>query len=35
VTAVDRLEESNLGVASQVDILGTVSDELHKTTSHF
>ena len=35
VTAVDRLEESNLGVASQVNILGTVSDELHKTTSHF
>ena len=34
VAAVDRLEESNLGVASQVDILGTVSDELHKTTGH-
>ena len=35
VALVNRLEESNLGVASQVDILGTVSDELHKTTGHF
>jgi len=34
VAAVDRLEESNLGVASQVDILGTISDELHETTGH-
>jgi len=35
VAAVDRLEESNLRVASQVNILGTVSDELHETTGHF
>jgi hypothetical protein len=35
VALVNRLEESNLGVASQVDILGTVSDKLHKTTGHF
>ena len=35
VALVNRLEESNLRVASQVDILGTVSDELHKTTGHF
>ena len=35
VTTVNRLKESNLGVASQVDILGTVSDELHETSSHF
>jgi hypothetical protein len=34
VAAVDRLEESNLRVAGQVDILGTVSDELHETTGH-
>ena len=34
VAAVDRLEESNLGVAGQVDILGTISDELHETTGH-
>jgi hypothetical protein len=35
VALVNRLEESYLRVASQVDILGTVSDELHKTTGHF
>jgi len=35
VAFVDSLEESYLRVASQVDILGTVSDELHETTSHF
>jgi hypothetical protein len=35
VALVDRLEESNLGVTSEVHILGTVSDELHKTTGHF
>jgi hypothetical protein len=34
VAAVNGLEESNLGVASQVDILGTVSDKLHETSSH-
>ena len=35
VALVNRLEESNLGVTSEVHILGTVSDELHKTTGHF
>jgi hypothetical protein len=35
VALVDRLEESNLRVTSEVHILGTVSDELHKTTGHF
>jgi len=35
VATINRLEESNLGVASQVDILGTVSDELHETSGHF
>jgi hypothetical protein len=29
VTAVHNLEVSNLRVASQVDILGTISDDLH------
>ncbi len=29
VTTVQHLEKSNLGVASQVNILGTISDELH------
>jgi hypothetical protein len=35
VALVDRLEESNLRVTSQVDVLGAVSDELHETTGHF
>ena len=35
VTTIDDLEESNLRVASQVNILGTISDKLHKTTTHF
>ena len=35
VALVNSLKESYSGVASQVDILGTVSDELHKTTGHF
>ena len=34
VALVNRLEESNLRVTSEVHILGTVSDELHKTTGH-
>ena len=34
VAAVDRLEESNLRISSQVDVLGAVSDELHETTGH-
>ena len=32
VATVDNLEKGDLRVASQVDILGTISDELHKTT---
>ena len=35
VTLVLRLVKSYLGVTSKVDILGTVSYELHKTTGHF
>jgi hypothetical protein len=35
VAAVHHLEESDLRVASQVNVLGAVSDKLHKTsTSH-
>ena len=36
VAAVHHLEESDLGVASQVNVLGAISDELHQTTTcHF
>jgi len=35
VSAVDNFEESNLWVARQVDVLGTVSYELHKSSSHY
>ena len=35
VALVDGLEESNLWVTSQVDVLSTVSDELHETTGHY
>jgi hypothetical protein len=35
VSAVDYLEESNLGVARQVNVLGTVSYKLHKSSSHY
>ena len=35
VTLVHGLEESDFWVARQVDILGTVGDELHETTGHF
>jgi hypothetical protein len=35
VALVFRLEESYFGVASQIDILGSVGDQLHKTASHF
>jgi hypothetical protein len=34
VALVDGLEEGNLWVASQVDVLGAVGDELHETTGH-
>jgi len=33
VAAVDDLKEGNLGVAREVNVLGTVSDELHQATS--
>ena len=35
VAFVDRLEESDFWVTSQVDILGAIGDELHETTGHF
>jgi hypothetical protein len=36
VSAVDNFEEGNLGITSQVNILGAISDELHQTTTcHF
>ncbi len=35
VALVHSLEEGNLGVTSQIHILSTVGNELHKTTSHF
>jgi hypothetical protein len=34
VALVENLEKGDLGVAGDVDILGTVRDELHKTASH-
>ena len=34
VALVDRLEEGDFWVTSQVDVLGTVRDKLHETTSH-
>ena len=34
VAFVNRLEESDFWVTSQVDILGAVGDELHETTGH-
>jgi len=34
VTLVQHLPEGNLGVTRDVDVLGTVRDELHKSTSH-
>jgi hypothetical protein len=34
VAFVNRLEESDFWVTSQVDILGAISDELHKTSGH-
>ena len=35
VAFVNRLEESDFWVTSQVDILGAIGDELHETTGHF
>jgi len=34
VAFVNRLEESDFWVTSQVDILGAIGDELHETTGH-
>jgi len=34
VAFVNRLEESDFWVTSQVDILGAISDELHETSGH-
>ena len=34
VTLVHRLEESDFWVTREIDILGTVGDELHEATSH-
>ena len=31
---VDDLEEGNLGVTSEVDVLGTVGHKLHKSAAH-
>ena len=33
VTTVDNLEEGDLGVTSEVNILGAISDELHQATT--
>jgi hypothetical protein len=35
VPLVENLPESNLGGTRDVDILSTVADKLHKTTTHF
>ena len=34
VTLVHRLEEGNFWISGQIDILGTIGDELHEATSH-
>ena len=34
VTLVHRLEEGNFWVTREIDILGTIGDELHEATSH-
>jgi hypothetical protein len=34
VALVDRLEKGDFRVTSQIDVLGTVRDKLHETTSH-
>ena len=35
VSTVDNLEESNLGITGKVNILSPISDELHKSSTHF
>ena len=34
VSAVDNLEESDLGITGKVNVLSPVSDELHKSSTH-
>jgi hypothetical protein len=34
VTLVGNLPESNLGVTSQVNVLGAIGDKLHKSSTH-
>ena len=35
VAAVNAFEEGNLGLSGEIYVLRSISDELHKTTSHF
>jgi len=35
VSAVSNFPKSNLRITCKVNILSAISDELHKTTSHF
>jgi hypothetical protein len=35
VALIRNLPESDLGVASQVNVLGAIGDKLHQTSSHF
>jgi hypothetical protein len=35
VAFVRNLPESDLGVASQVNVLGAIGDKLHQSSSHF
>jgi hypothetical protein len=34
VTTVHHLEEGDLGVTGQVDVLGAIGHELHKSSTH-
>jgi hypothetical protein len=34
VATVGHLPESNLRIARKIDVLGAISDKLHKSTSH-
>jgi hypothetical protein len=35
VTLVRNLPESDLGVTSQVNVLGAIGDKLHKSSTHY
>jgi hypothetical protein len=35
VTLVADLPESNLGIASQVNVLSAIGDKLHKSSTHY